>query len=438
MVLHPAWAGEPAAESPTAGSGADLRRLIASQAERLAALRRTLADQEAELDRLRQRVDAQDRVIAAPSGTAPTATSAAVSAAATGAKTATGPSAQLETARSETATEVVRGSVETSQAADSAGITAVAKQVASIFQQPGVLTPRGHATIEPSFQYSYSSSNRVALEGVALPVILVGRIDVREVKSTTLTGALTLRYGLTDRAEIEAKLPYLARYDTSLSRAPLEGSSGTSSVFDADGHGIGDVEFTGRYQLNEGGADKPYYVGSLRLKTRTGRDPFQIPVSTAVTGFGGQGLQSELATGSGFYGIQPALSVLLPSDPAVFFGTVSMLYSPSRSHLVRRTDQGTESLGTIAPGLIFGFNVGMGIALNERSSFSIGYDHSAIGKTKQNGQTVAESVRLQLGTLLLGLSYRLDDRRTVNLALGAGMTRDTPDVTLSVRVPTSF
>jgi long-subunit fatty acid transport protein len=130
--------------------------------------------------------------------------------------------------------------------------------------------------------------------------------------------------------------------------------------------------------------------------------------------------------------------VLYPTDPAVLFGSVSLLYSPARRNVTRQTDQGTESLGTIAPGLIFGFNFGMGLALNERTSFSVGYDHSSIGKTLRNGAVAADSVQLQLGTLLFGLSYRLDDRRSVNVSVGAGLTRDTPDVSLSLRVPTSF
>jgi hypothetical protein len=142
--------------------------------------------------------------------------------------------------------------------------------------------------------------------------------------------------------------------------------------------------------------------------------------------------------GSGFYGIQPALTMLYPSDPAVFFGSVSALYSPARHNVVRQTDQGPQTLGTLSPGVIFGFNFGMGIALNERSSFSLGYDHSSIGKTLQNGAVAPDSVRLQLGTLLFGLSYRLDERHTLNVSLGAGLTRDTPDVTLTVRLPTSF
>jgi opacity protein-like surface antigen len=122
----------------------------------------------------------------------------------------------------------------------------------------------------------------------------------------------------------------------------------------------------------------------------------------------------------------------------VFFGTVSYLYTFSRSNVTRRTDLGDENLGKVAPGGIFGFNFGMGLGLNEKSSFSIGYDHASVGKTKVAGQVAAESVRVQLGTLLLGYSYRLNDNKTLNVTLGAGLTRDTPDVTLTVRMPISF
>ena len=48
------------------------------------------------------------------------------------------------------------------------------------------------------------------------------------------------------------------------------------------------------------------------------------------------------------------------------------------------------------------------------------------------------TVRTQLGTLLLGYSYRLSGKRTLNVSLGAGLTRDTPDVSLSVRIPTTY
>jgi uncharacterized coiled-coil protein SlyX len=383
----------------------ELKQRIAEQARQLEELKRLLAAQEATLESLRRSLDAEKPTSAETRPAAPS------------------PAPVV-------ADEKPVGSAP----------PAAPPRVAPIFEQPGVLTPAGKFGFEPSLQYSYSSSNRIALVGyTVIPAILVGLIDVREVKRSTWTGALAGRWGLSNRLEVEAKLPYVYRYDTSIGREVLQGSTSDSSApFDATGRGIGDIEFTARYQLNDGGVDKPYYVGSLRLKTRTGRDPFQVMTSTAVPGFRGDGVQTELPTGSGFYGLQPALTMLYPSDPAVFFGTVSYLYNVKRTNVVRSTDQGLQALGTIAPGGIFGFNFGMGLALNEKSSFSIGYDHSSVGKTRQNGLVAPDSVQLQLGTLLLGYSFRLDDRRTVNVSLGAGLTRDTPDVTLTLRVPTSF
>ena len=48
------------------------------------------------------------------------------------------------------------------------------------------------------------------------------------------------------------------------------------------------------------------------------------------------------------------------------------------------------------------------------------------------------SVRTQLGTLLLGYSYRFNEKRSLSVAVGAGVTRDTPDVSLTIRMPLSF
>ena len=44
-------------------------------------------------------------------------------------------------------------------------------------------------------------------------------------------------------------------------------------------------------------------------------------------------------------------------------------------------------------------------------------------------------MRPQLGTLLLGYSHRYSDKRTISVSVGAGLTRDTPDLTINVRLP---
>ena len=405
-------AGAADAPDPSAARLDTLARQVNEQSARLDALKRAVTQEETSLNEVK-RVLSQE-VLAS--------------------QRARGivPDSSVQTAQADAATPNPVG-----QAPDSANRAA---SVAQIFEQPGVLTPKGKGVLEPSLQYSYSSSNRVALVGyTVIPAILIGVVDVREVKRNTFNATLTGRYGITNRFELEARVPYVHRSDTSVGREFLQGAA-ANATFDASGTGIGDVEVTGRYQFNDGGLDKPYFVGSLRFKSRTGKDPFEVESSSGVAvGLRNEAFQNTLPTGSGFYGIQPALTALFPSDPAVFFGTISYLHSIKRSNVVRNRDDGSQDLlGTIQPGDVFGFNFSMGLGLNEKSSFSIGYDHASVGKTKLNGVSAADSVRVQLGTLLLGYSYRLSSQRSLSVSLGAGVTRDAPDVTLTVRMPVTF
>jgi hypothetical protein len=314
--------------------------------------------------------------------------------------------------------------------------------VAPLFDEPGVLTPRGKFVFEPSLQYGYSSSNRVALVGyTVIPALLIGLVDVREVKRNTLTAAVTGRWGVTNRFEVEAKLPYVYRSDSTISREIFTGSA-NENVFDTTGRALGDIELAARYQLTDGKSDWPYMIGSLRFKTRTGKDPFEVVtdcITRCVGNTTGTGLPLDLPTGSGFYSLQTGLTWLFPTDPAVFFGTFSYTHNFGRSNVSRLVLNGEEEfIGAVKPGDIVGINFGMGLALNDRSSFSVGVDLNSIGRTKQNGQPVVSSVRTQLAQLLLGYSYRYSPKTTWNVTVGAGLTRDTPDLTLTLRVPMSF
>lgn len=315
-------------------------------------------------------------------------------------------------------------------------------EVAQIFDQPGVLTPPGSFILEPSLQYGYSANDRVALVGYTIiPALLIGLIDVRQVKTTTATATLTGRYGLSNRFEIEAKVPYVYVNGDTVSREIFTGSA-VDNVFNASGNGLGDVELTARYQINQGGPDKPFYVGWLRYKSRTGKDLFEVVTDCVTRCIGnttGTGLPLELPTGSGFESLQPGITWLYPSDPVVFFGSFSYLHNFERSNVSRTVIDGQrEFLGDIQAGDIFGFNLGLGLALNEKAAISLGYDQSIVGKTQQNGKDVAGAVRMTLGTLLLGGTYRFNDRASLNVALGVGVTNDTPDLSFTARVPVSF
>jgi hypothetical protein len=315
-------------------------------------------------------------------------------------------------------------------------------EVAPLFEQPGVLTPKGQLVVEPSVQYGYSSADRVSLIGYTIiPALLIGLIDVQEVKTTTITNTLAFRYGVTNRFELEVRVPYAWSSTDTVERQIFQGTA-VDNVYSTSGHNIGDVEMTARYQFNDGGADRLYYVGWLRFKSRTGTDPFSVTtdcVNVCEANTTGTGLPLQNPTGSGFYSLQPGITWLLPTDPAVFFGNFSYLHNFSRNGVsLTLLNDVKQYIGTVHAGDIFGFNFGMGMSLNEKASWSIGYDQSIVWPTSENGQTVTGSVRTTLGTLLVGYSYQLNKRTTLNVSVGAGLTRDTPDLTVTFRLPITF
>jgi hypothetical protein len=281
---------------------------------------------------------------------------------------------------------------------------------------------------EPAAQYVHSTNNQVALVGyTVLPALTIGLIDIQRIESNLTDLSLTARYGLAQRLEFEVKAPYIFANTTTQTR-PLATASVTNSFFDSHGSGIGDVEVAMRAQLNRFRGDNVVWIGSLRYKTRTGTDVFQEPLN------GTTGLQTRLATGSGFNAIQPGVTLLFPSDPAVFFGGAAYTHSFAR-------DVGF-GFGRVDPGGILDLNMGMGLALNERASFSVGYQHSVVDQTSQpvpaTGRALARTGTLQLGTLRFGVAYGLTERFNLNTTIGIGVTRDSPDLEATIRLPYRF
>jgi len=289
----------------------------------------------------------------------------------------------------------------------------------------GVLTPKGALVVEPYLQFAHLSSNRVTLTGFTIvPAITIGLINVQGVSRNIYTGALVGRYGLTNRLELELRIPYLYRDDTYTLR-PIAVAATRDTVEEFTGSGLGDIETTARYQINQGGPDDPYFVGFLRFKSTTGKGPFDVPINP-ITGF-----QDELPTGSGFYILQPGLTVLYPSDPAVLFGSVSFIWNMPR-------DVGGQ-IGTVEPGNGANANLGLGISLNEKLSLSLGYDHTVFARptAASNLLLTTAPTATHVGVLLLGAGYQLNDRTFVNFVVGVGATREAPDLQVTLRIPTA-
>lgn len=300
----------------------------------------------------------------------------------------------------------------------------------------GILTPQGRLIIEPAIQYSHSSVNRITFRGVEiLSTLLIGLFDIEDADSNTLTASLTGRLGVTDRLEMELKVPYVYR-DSRFNAVSIDDPSGGGPDLNIDrnisGDGLGDIELAVHYQLNDGNDGWPFFIGNLRYKSVTGNGPFDIQRDSF-------GVEQELATGSGFRSIEPSLTALFPSDPAVFFANIGYLVN-LKDDINERV--GSFRVGEVDPGDALRLSFGMAYAINQRSSFTLGFKNDFIAETEtelidiSNGNsTRQESRTLNIGALLLGWSYQINKDTSINLGLELGVTEDATDTLLTLRVP---
>ncbi|HSV30098.1 MAG TPA: transporter, partial [Candidatus Omnitrophota bacterium] len=291
---------------------------------------------------------------------------------------------------------------------------------------PGVLTRQGVLVVEPSIEYTHTDINRFVVGGVAiLDTVLVGSIEASQADRDSVTATMGLRYGITDRIEAEVRVPYMYRND-SVTNTVVSGAGAPQST-SLDDHGLGDVEAALHWQVNDGGGSWPFLVTNLRVKSTTGDGPFDV-------GRNAQGIEEELATGSGFWGVEPSLTIIAPSDPAVFYGNIGYLWNVKDS--VDKTVANNRFIRDVDPGDAVRVGFGMGLALNEKVSFSVGYQHDFIMSTKTEfADGDFESESLSVGSLTLGVNWQMTDTTALNVNVGIGVTEDAPDVRVMARVP---
>jgi len=299
-------------------------------------------------------------------------------------------------------------------------------EIAGALDVGGVLTPQGMLVVEPSFTYAHSGVNRFTFRGTEIvETVLLGVVEAEDADRDFLESALTLRFGLTDRLEIEARVPGVYRDDRTTTTANIGGTD-VSVTDELDAFGLGDVEAAAHYQLNRGGGGWPYLVINARGKFPTGQGPFDVERDA-------NGIETELPTGSGFYSVEPSLTMLYPSDPVVLFGNVGYVFN-----LEHDVDErvGSARVGTVDPGNTIRFGFGLSFAANENTSFSLAYSQDLIGETETEiDGNFTEAEELTVGQVSIGISHRLTERMSIDLGTTFGVTEDATDVQLGVRLP---
>jgi hypothetical protein len=296
----------------------------------------------------------------------------------------------------------------------------------------GVLTPRGTLVVEPQLEYTYDTANRFFFNGIEIvDALLIGIIEVNKAQRETLTASLAGRYGITSRLEADVRVPFVVRRDRLTRQEVGEAAESTDTL---KMNGLGDIDFGLHYQLNRGTGGWPFFVANLRAQSNTGKGPYDVDP------------EDEAPTGSGFWGVEPSLTVIYPSDPAVLFANVGYVYNFA-SDVDKTFTSGTTStrVEEVDPGDSVRASFGIGFALNDSLSLSLAYEHNWIAGTEQEQvnlgtgeRTTTSTDDFQAGSLLFGLSHGISEDVGVNVSVAVGVTDDAPDARITVRVPIAF
>jgi len=333
-------------------------------------------------------------------------------------------------------------------------------QVAILPEQGGVLTRRGQLILEPGVTYAHTSQDRFFFQGFeVVDTVLIGLIEATKADRNLVQAVMGARIGVTDRLELEARVPYVYRSDHVRNTVVTEVQAPTIESA-ASGDGIGDVELAAHYDFTDLIFDAPfkvYTVANLRMKAPTGEGPFDIPLDAA-------GNPTRLSTGTGFWSVQPSFTAIFPTDPVVFFASVGYTWNASKD--VNRTDSATRctdpanpatcttlssSTGNVDPGDAVNTSIGMGLSLNERTSVSLGFSFDYVFSTEQSTlfdddtgdvnppvAVKAKSDPLYVGSFQVGFSYQVSDNVGLNLNFDVGATEAAPDFEVGLRVPIRF
>ena len=166
------------------------------------------------------------------------------------------------------------------------------------------------------------------------------------------------------------------------------------------------------------------------MKSNTGISPFAI-------GYDEFGIAQGLATGSGFWGVQPGITMLLPSDPAVIYGGFSYLYQIPRN--INRTVN-SILIGEVKPG---GDTIGQHRVrlLDQPALLLLARDTATAISSRRAPSSTAACKIVVAPDRHAGFRHVLSaspPRQSVNFAFQFGVTQDAPSVAMTLRMPFSF
>ncbi|HYG69545.1 MAG TPA: hypothetical protein VD838_17860, partial [Anaeromyxobacteraceae bacterium] len=223
-----------------------------------------------------------------------------------------------------------------------------------------------------------------------------------EARSNVLLGAVSLRVGLPYELQLEAAVPFVhAQRDVTISNAFVQAREES---------GLGDVQAALTWQLARGVPRTPDVLLSARWKSRTGRSPY--------------GSKDAIGLGSGLDELAASVTLVKPVDPLVLLASAEVAHP-----FARRTPAGHVDAREA-----FAFSVGAVLAVSPEASLTFGVDQRIAPRLLLNGAPVPGTDQME-SSFRVGLSTAWSATSSLQVNVAMGLTRDVPQVQLSVAMP---
>lgn len=268
------------------------------------------------------------------------------------------------------------------------------------------LMQKGKFELEYSLRYEYVSSTEITQLAAST------RIEPRS--NHTIRNAIGVQYGLLNNLTANVSVPFVYVYD----------KTGTAAARDATD--LGDVTIGLDYQPFKA-SNWPTTTLTLSAILPTGRSPYKIDRET------------DLPTGSGYYGVSVGMNMSKSLDPAMAFGALSATYR-FKPHGIEQSIGG-RILDQIEPGMSFNASLGMAYAISYAVSMNVQFQYGYYMSTKYyflNSATPFESPTYSTASLIVGTGWRISPQTTLSLSLGIGLTSNDPDFLFMLRLPFMF
>lgn len=298
-------------------------------------------------------------------------------------------------------------------------------------------------SFEQGLTYTHYDKRNLVLSGfLALDAILLGKVNLQQIRTDQFQYDLTGRWNVSSQLSADVNLPLVYRNSTYIS----PGAGSAAAAF-SDGSNnsasVGDVNAGVFYQLAKRAESDLDWIVSGRLKAPTGRHPFGIKlVENTDPNNNNLLIPTRQPTGNGVWATTLGVSLLKVTDPMVLFANVGYTYNFKRGFSDLSSSLTTVTPGDAKLGNAWSLGAGFALALNEKTSVSFSYAQllQQVSRLRASGGEWVRQVGSDSNSASFnaGVTHQLTPRLSMVGTLSMGLTPDAPNMSVGFKFPYAF